>query len=314
MFNSKLIAPLAAFLGICVVLLLSRFLPLHPKPNFKKYRAIGQIESVAGEVESRLPHQAVVTFLTQPRAYFAEEMLSTHNDSTVVLALNNSARIKIPSDSRVVSEADPQDPSQISLTILSGTLEIETAGEPGKLRLFRNGKQLSGKELNQIDRPIINLTGQPALGPTPMTGLQTPPLVLLVPPEKNEPPIVATQPQETSTLPAPSKPVNKGATTGGALSNEEIVRTLQKQSSFVQNCYLGLLKRNPGVAPSKLNGTIYLWFTIQPNGKVTDTQVHRSPFKDQTLDHCLIEVIERTLFRPFRADAIRVTDFPIELK
>lgn len=96
------------------------------------------------------------------------------------------------------------------------------------------------------------------------------------------------------------------ATVQPATSDEQNLKnTLDGQKTFFNRCFAKHVVQNPDAS-----GDIILGFLLLPQGKISNTRVLSSSFKDPELEKCLTSVIERSPFKRFAGDPISVT-YPI---
>ena len=117
----------------------------------------------------------------------------------------------------------------------------------------------------------------------------------------------------SSLAPLGKHPVNQISSPGeGNLSNEKIMKKLEKKKSFFFGCYKQLLKKDPF---SK--GQLQIHFFISSKGRTTQAQVQSSRFhtqnpKDlQKFYKCLLKEIRKTHFPPFKGESLPVS-FPLQ--
>ncbi len=82
---------------------------------------------------------------------------------------------------------------------------------------------------------------------------------------------------------------------------------LAKQKAF-QECYENFLRKSPG---SK--GQVVLTFKLLNSGSVKETRVESANLEDQGLHQCLIDVVNRTQFKPFKGASF-ITRFPFNFE
>ncbi len=87
-----------------------------------------------------------------------------------------------------------------------------------------------------------------------------------------------------------------------------IVDTLKSQKGIFYKCYTQLLQKKPGLV-----GETSISMTIEPNGKISRSDVTSSQLSDASFKKCLIEATARIEFKPFRGDAI-TTVFPLKFE
>ncbi len=92
------------------------------------------------------------------------------------------------------------------------------------------------------------------------------------------------------------------------LTPSYIVDTLKSQKGIFYKCYTQLLQKKPG-----LSGETSISMTIEPNGKISRSDVTSSQLGDANFRKCLSEATARIAFRPFRGEAI-TTVFPLKFE
>lgn len=92
-----------------------------------------------------------------------------------------------------------------------------------------------------------------------------------------------------------------------SLSNEYIRDVLIKRESFFKKCSMKFLRTNP-----TKKWEIHLNFTIRPNGKTSSVRLIRGTITDLKLKQCIMDAIERTVFKSFEGHPI-IIHYPISL-
>lgn len=89
------------------------------------------------------------------------------------------------------------------------------------------------------------------------------------------------------------------------LSNEYIDEMITSRQGLLQKCWLSRLKENP-----ELKGEMVLQFEITRRGRVKDLKIADTNIGDETLKRCVMSVVERIPFRPFKGQEISLS-YPI---
>ncbi len=110
---------------------------------------------------------------------------------------------------------------------------------------------------------------------------------------------------EFPTAESPALALAKGQS---ELSEEEINTFLNRQRQSFFRCYTQLLQSQP-----EAKGTATLNFTIDPAGKVVDSQVHSTELSSPEFQKCLVEVLKRIEFRSFTGGNVSAV-FPIRFE
>ena len=96
--------------------------------------------------------------------------------------------------------------------------------------------------------------------------------------------------------------------TSEGLTPSYIVDTLKSQKGAFYKCYTQLLQKNSGII-----GESSITMTIEPNGKISRSEVTSSQLNDPAFKRCLVEATIHIEFKPFRGDAI-TTVFPLKFE
>lgn len=278
---------------------------------------IGSITSATGEVSSRPPLASGFQPIQAAKPLYNQELLLTGHASEAVFELKSGAVLRLHENARLVAELDASRTKAIVITLLDGQVSLVNAGAEGLLRIFREGKELD----------LAALQGRTGSGPTSGSApiISVSPPALSTPTEDEGQIFVASTPAETpEASPSPSSAdlepsSEKLPLVSETLTDDEIVTQLKKQTGFFQRCYLTFINRKQTTSGASqqtagASGVVIVGFTIQGSGRVKETRVVRSDFNDATLHKCILEVIERTPFRPFASDEIPVEEFPIALR
>lgn len=256
---------------------------------------VGEVTDIVGQADHRLPKSMEFAPLTVGALVVSGELILTHDASQVTLSFSKGASVRLEPGSRLVAEKDSSHAGSSIATVLEGEAVVLTfADTPDAFRLFKNGRDIT----SGTQGPATVASGR------------------ILPHVANEAVVVtATTPAETPT-PAPLSHVSDE--TGvqvslDSLSNEEIRKALRSAGGFFQRCYLTYLNRvKPGVTTRA--STITVGFIISNMGKVRDAKIVRTDIADTVLNNCIIETVQRTPFRAFKAADIPILEFPIELR
>jgi TonB family protein len=91
----------------------------------------------------------------------------------------------------------------------------------------------------------------------------------------------------------------------GSLSKEEIGRVIRRYLSQIKYCYEKELTRNPNLA-----GKVVVGFTIGGTGKVTESNVVETSLNDQTVEDCVLKIINRIQFPQPKGGGIVLVTYP----
>lgn len=223
--------------------------------------------------------------IDKPIVLYNGDRVQTAAASKASLILNSQDEIEIEPESAVELQLwNPKDSSSpIYLNMLAGSINSRRAGVKGKAYMVKDGR--------------LYLPGQtPAKKAVALTVLRKAPLDMHL----NE--TVDTGPEETSPETSPS-----GADPE-TLSNEYIDETILAHQAQMQKCWLSRLKDAP-----TLKGQIIVQFEISSRGKVKEARIADATLNDEVLQRCVLSVIERIPFRPFKGSEISLS-YPINFE
>jgi TonB family protein len=297
---------IAAVIGFVTALAAFNFLKRWEWAAPSDLKQIGQILSIEGQVERRLPGSVHMETVPGSRPLYHQDLVVTQPRSSVSIVLEpNGPTIHLNENSRFIAELDASKPGAFIGTLLAGGLAVLNPGRKDLFRLFRDGQQVALENADRTLVPVIPeepsaVAFDPSATTTPSTGFV----------------IVATQ-SEDGTSPKPETTPDphleaESAADSGVLTNDDIVKALRNQTGLFQRCYLSYIHRTNSSTES--GGRVTLSFTVKNTGRVHDAKVVRSDFKDVTLHNCVKEVTQRTRFKTFRGNEVPVQEFPISLQ
>jgi TonB family protein len=118
-----------------------------------------------------------------------------------------------------------------------------------------------------------------------------------------QPPLKVRAAEEST--PEKQAPATAVAVSEDTLTDAQISNAMTNLRQPLLKCYAGELKNNP-----ESKGQVYLAFTIEPTGTVSLVKILQESFKNETLEKCIIDVVQRAIFDPFKGDPI-VVNYPI---
>ncbi len=252
---------------------------------------VAQITSVRGEISLRHGEANEETKLTSNEMLRAQQVLVTGPDGIATLVFNNGLKLGVKENSRLVAEFETTGHERILVTVLDGQIEFSAVATDDSVRVFKNGTLLTKD--SAAFSPLIVSSEETINEPDDVS-------------------ITAAQPEET---PAPTEAATeekpKTNPDDEKLENLEIEDAIVAKRAYFQRCYLGYLQRNGQTSAS---GRVTLGFVIENNGKVSSQKIVQSPFSDDALNNCLLEVVSRITFQSFSGPRVSVAEFPIELK
>jgi len=258
---------------------------------------VGRVVSAEGQFK-RVFHGGVEEFkapLNTPLELHDGDRLEAGADSRMVLVLNSQDELEMGPLSAAsfhlwnLNDAN----SPVYLQWFNGELKALKAGVKGKAYVIREGRlYLPGQK--PVDKPLA------------LTVLRAAPVDMqLADQAAPEPEDFASDEEREIELP-------KDAAQFGAepetLSNEYIDEMIISRQGLLQKCWLSRLKEKPGLA-----GQMVLQFEITRRGKVRELRVADSDINDDVLKRCVMSVIERIPFRPFKGQEISLS-YPINFE
>jgi hypothetical protein len=229
------------------------------------------------------------------------DRFETDAGANALVLLNSQDEIKLlPLSSVSFQLWNEQDPaSAIYLTVLAGDVDLQKAGVRGRAYVVRDGR--------------LYLPGQKSIKKAmALTVLRSAPLDMTLSGEGTSPGDFETDTGgggaagESTAASGESAKSDTGFTAEPeTLSNEYIDEMITSRQSQLQKCWLSRLKDKPG-----LKGQLVLQLEINRRGKVKDVKVTDSTVGDETLNKCVITVLERIPFRSFKGSEISLS-YPI---
>lgn len=260
--------------------------------------AIATLSGVTGEVLLRKSQAQTQSSASNGTEIFSYDQIATGPASQATLKFKSGGELAINENVNLIAEIESGSAGRVSVTVVAGDVQISEASE--NLRVFKNGVEITSAG-TEASAAIIS--SEPSL-PNPVPSL-------------GEPSVTVAGPDEITT-PAPTPPKtlpkkNAGGNPSERLTNEEISRVLAGQGSRFQRCYLGFLQRR-ATDSTETTGKVVVAFELTTDGEVRGAKVVSSPFNDQTLNSCLLEVVNRARFPAFAGEKIVISEFPITLQ
>ena len=258
--------------------------------------AIGRLVFAEGLVRHVLGGdvQKLTSPLNSPIDLHDGDRIETDNGARAVILLNSQDELELKPLSAVTlqlwNEKDAF--SALYITVLNGDVESRKSGVRGRAYLVRNGR--------------LYLPSQKASKkPMALTVLRSAPLDMGLSSEKGVDGGADFEPDRS--LPADKTP--SGFTSEHeTLSNDYIDEMIVSRQAQLQKCWLSRIKDKPDK-----KGQILIQFEISRRGKVKELKVADSSLSDESLQKCVLTVIERITFRSFKGPEISVS-YPINFE
>jgi TonB family protein len=275
---SKYAAIVFGFAAVLVITAAILFFETSKKNDAAK---VAEITEVHGETSSSGTLLAEETFVTGPQ-------------SSAVLTFRNGLKLKVTENTNLVTEFESTGRAGVLVTVLDGRVEFLANGSDDRIKVFKNGSLIT-KDSNPTFKPLV-IKSEPVVADQPAQEVN----------------VSASQPDDSPT-PAENVAQERPKTDPNdtKLDDQEIEDAVIGKRALFQRCYLSFLQRK---GKTNISGRVNLSFVIENNGRVSSQKIVQSPFQDDTLNNCLLEVVSRILFQPYEGARVVVSDFPIELQ
>lgn len=226
---------------------------------------------------------------------FEGDVVSTSGDAKLLIVLESQDEIEIPARAVVSFQRwnATEKNSPLYLQVIAGDVILKKQGVRGRAYVNIDGKLYFPGQKPSNQALSLNVTRQAglALAPNESGGGDF---------ESGEDSSDEDSPETTELATTGSEPQT--------LSNEYIDEMIVSRQGQLQKCWVSRLKDRPD-----LRGRMTLQFLINRRGKVRDVRVVDSSINDEPLQRCVISVIERIPFRPFRGAEISLS-YPISFE
>lgn len=236
--------------------------------------AIGQIQSVEGQVEIRPPRGTYfVTATVQPLV--AEAVIQTQAASAAVIEFQSGPTIRLLANSRLVAELDPTRENTVHATLLSGEFAVLNPGTSESFTISHNGVVIDYKtDASTRKVPLIPVTDEAVSNETPQVGelaqqensaaeitekLEAEKESELATMPATEVPTLGTKTSDapaTDATAAAKKDVRESTAAESnllrsTLTNDDIRTQMKAQAGGLQKCYVSMVNR---MSESSLSG------------------------------------------------------------
>jgi hypothetical protein len=233
--------------------------------------------------------------LPQPLDLRDGDQLQSSVQSKAIFILNSRDEFELPAGALVQFQLwNSRDAnSAVYLTSIVGQLNLRQPGVQGKSYVVKDGR--------------LYLPGQkPQQKPMALTVLKAAPLDLQL---NEKPKVDGVRPVEDFENDNLSTPEDASSRVEPhTLSNEMIDETIVENQGHLQKCWLSRLKDAPN-----LKGQLVIQFEITKRGKVKDARVAETTLEDETLQKCVLAVMERISFRSYNGSEISLS-YPIKFE
>lgn len=280
----------------------SEWLAKHVITTNSKGLVVGKITSIEGE--AKRIHAGGVDKLTSPLAaqieLFDGDRVETAAKTHLTLVLNSQDELELePLTAVNFSVWNPRaNGSPIYIQALVGEARVKTQGVRGKAYFVREGRLYYPGQLPSEKPMALTIPRDESVAALELAeGDESEVSIEIDDSKVNEP----TSPESQGD--ADDVPPNKRfGVEPETLSNEYIDETITSRGKQFQKCWLLRLKDNPD-----LKGRITLQFEISKRGRAQGVRATESTVDDEALVRCVITVVERITFRPFKGSEISVS-------
>lgn len=277
----------AGALVVCGVLL-AFFAVTQPKRKAHSPEELAYWTDVRGEVQTRKPNTDEFIEAKIDASILSTETARTGAEGRASFEVLGGVGFDLFEDSRILFEKQKNDKTRI--TVLEGRLRWKGSGDLAYVEIARQGQLVPMPEVKDTEISAnVQVITQGSFSN-------------LVIPTQGE--ILDQQEIDTEKL-----PLDAGSRT--TVSQEEILNSMSIRIGQFRRCYLNLIQRSGN---DKIKANVLISFMILSNGNVQDARVWKANVNDRLFLGCLAEVVERTRFRPFNGEAIRVDEFPLDFE
>lgn len=236
--------------------------------------------------------QALVAPLKQPVPFRDGDRVEFSDQSTGTLILGSQDELKADVSTNLMfqlwNKKDPQSP--LYLHLLAGRLSSIRQGVSGRAYVIYQGKLfLLGQSPKETRTPLILNK-----------------MDLEVSLSENQ----LADAEESDADAADEEALESVALQGEpqTLSNEYIDETISRRQFQLQKCWLSRVRTS--VAQK---GRVVVQIEISARGKVKNAQITDSDLKDEVLHKCVLDVMNRISFRPFKGPEISLS-YPLQFE
>lgn len=283
--SRKVLVAIAGLIILCGVLFAFVFTQ---KPS----RKLGIPEELAfwvdlkGEVQVRKPNTDDFVDAKVDDGILSTETARTGPGARAVVEILGGVQFEIYEETRVLFEKQKNEKTRIS--VLDGHIRWKGSGDLAFVEVARQGQVVPLDEVKNSEIAAnVQVISTGSIGN------------LVVPTEGDT--------SETGADEEGSLSADAGSRT--TISQDEILNVLSIRLGQFKKCYLNLIQRSSNV---KIKANILMSFMILSNGNVEDARVWKSNVDDRLFLGCISEVVQRTRFKPFKGDPIRIDEFPLD--
>jgi hypothetical protein len=168
---------------------------------------------------------------------------------------------------------------------LSGTMNVVSEGQPGRVYVLRGGEMTDPKGAS-VERPRVLHVSPVAVGEPPQSA-----------------PAAETGPAPLPNLVAPA-----GESDPDSLSNDYLDSQIAKHADQFQRCQSNALREK-----GEVKGDVLVGLTISPEGRMIEARVLSSTIQNDRLHGCIIQVFGRVKVKPFHGAPI-VRSYPLSFE
>jgi hypothetical protein len=264
--------------------------------SIQNKNALALITAIHGQAEKISIHSATPETIKKNTPIQSLETLIVGSNSDLIVKFHEGAEIKLFPDSMVIFSGKAKNPQ---MSIKKGKLEVLSISAQEKLWISQNGRTTKAQNYKATDNIDESLEINPILGQTDVQAETTNSFSSIEGGEsvpENVTSSIANIKKETK--------VNDEQSQIRLMISDRLAR----QKTRIYRCYSQLLQKSP-----EAKGKLAVHFTINNLGKVENAEMASTQFEDQNFHKCLLEVVKRTDFLPFKG-SVMATLLPLKFE
>lgn len=254
--------------------------------SIQNKNSLAIVTQIRGQAEKISIHNSAPELIKKNSVIQSLETLVVGSNSDLTVHFQEGAEVKLFPGSLVNFSGKPKNPQ---INIKKGKLEVVSISSQEKLWISQNGKTTKAQNYKAVESTDEALDINPLLN---QTEVQT---------DINNLSSIeggGTVPENITSAIANIKkePLQKDEQTQIRLM---ISDRLARQKTRIYRCYSQLLQKKPDA-----KGKLAVHFTVNNLGKVEEAEMASTQFAEDSFHKCLIEVVKRTSFLPFKGNTI----------
>jgi hypothetical protein len=249
--------------------------------------SLAVVTQVRGQAEKISVHNSVPEKIKKNTVIQTLETLIVGNNSDLTVRFHEGAEVKLSPGSLVNFSGRAKNPQ---MNIKRGKLEIISISAQEKLWISQNGRTTKAQNYRTEEEPKGEaLEINPVLNETEVQTDLNP--ISSIEGGGGVPENITSAIANVKREPAKKEEQSQIRTM--------ISDRLARQKTRIYRCYSQLLQKKP-----EAKGKLAVHFTVNSLGKVEDAEMASTQFEDENFHKCLIEVVKRTDFLPFKGSTM----------